>query len=109
MKLQHFLILLLFVMTSCNVLEKSQEIVTVLKDNCDCDDIRLVEYNWEDYKTTAHYEVVGCKFDSLETEQERVIQILKEQIDGFCDINSFTLDFINEMEHHAVTLRKCNR
>lgn len=79
-----------------------------LKENCDCDDIRMIEFHWEDYKTTAHFELIGCEFDSLESEQNRVIEILK-QVDGFCDINRITLDFINKMEHHPLVLRKCNR
>jgi hypothetical protein len=89
------------------VMQKSQDIQRSLASQCDCEDVRMINYSIENFTASAHYELVGCQFESLEKESKRITDFLKKDIPGFCEIDDFTVDFINKGEHQVVRLKDC--
>jgi hypothetical protein len=110
----HFKILLpmlFFIVEGCGqlqeMMQKSQDIQRILASECDCEEVRMVNYSIENFTNSAHCEMVGCKFESLDKESERISALLKKEIKGFCEIDDFTIDFINKGKHQLVQLQKC--
>jgi hypothetical protein len=106
--------LMLFILLSISgcgqmeeVMKKSEDIQKSLTTHCDCEEVRMINYSINNFTTTANYELVGCKFRSPKEEALRILTFLKKDVQGFCDIDEFTLDFINKGNHRPVLIEKC--
>lgn len=87
--------------------EKADKITSVMQNNCDCEEVSMLEYNIENFTTTATYKLVGCEFEEFEEEAQRVNQLLKDSIPNFCDIDHFNLVFVNKGEQKVKSYSKC--
>lgn len=99
--------------TACSISEmtdmfkKANDINAVLQNNCDCDEVSMVEYSMNNFVTTASYKLVGCEFESLDDESLRVMKILTDSIPQFCDIDYFNLVFVNKGEREVKSYADC--
>lgn len=99
---------------SCNfasnmqdMVEKSMNITKVMQNNCDCDEVSIMEYQTTNLVTTASYKLVGCEFEDFDKETLRIKTILQDSIPGFCDIDHFNLVFVNKGERMVKSFSKC--
>lgn len=98
-------------LSSCGLselMEKTDKMTSVVKSNCDCDDVRLLRY--EDNKlgaTTAYFEIVGTAVDQHLNVASKINDSLKLSIDNYCDIDAITLDFINKGNSHKISIKEC--
>ena len=82
----------------------SENILTVLKDNCDCKAITQTMYskgiifNKEDgfFNESVDYELTECKYANFNAEVKRVEQLLQDEVVGIKDFDLIVLDFVNE-------------
>ncbi|MFD2563811.1 hypothetical protein [Aquimarina rubra] len=91
--------------------DKSNAILKVLQSNCDCDEIRQFLYvkglavSEKGISTeTAEYELKNCKYSDLYTEANRINQLLLKKVDGYQEIDRFTLEFVNRNSSKLVTI-----
>ena len=89
------------------MLEKADKITSVMQNNCDCEEVSMLEYSIENLTTTATYKLVGCEFEEFEAETQRVNQLLKDSIPNFCGIDRFNLVFVNKGEQKVKSYSKC--
>ncbi|WP_378180823.1 hypothetical protein [Aquimarina sp. SS2-1] len=91
--------------------DKSSAILKVLQSNCDCDQIKQFIYvkglavSDQGVSTeTAEYELKNCKYSDLNTEANRINQLLIKKVDGYEKIDRFTLEFVNRNSSKLVII-----
>lgn len=111
--MKHFLLLGLLAITinSCGLdemMDKTNKMTTIIKSNCDCDDVRLL--NYEDIKggnTTAYFEIVGADIELHKKLASEINDSLKANFPDYCKIDDLTLDFINKGNHNKISIQHC--
>ena len=89
------------------IFEKTNQITSVLQNNCDCESVGLSKYSIENTITTATYRLVGCKYNDIEEEALRVKEILSDSIPDFCEIDHFNLVFISDGWQKVMSFSTC--
>ncbi|WP_299258672.1 hypothetical protein [uncultured Aquimarina sp.] len=91
--------------------DKSNAILTILQSNCECDQIKQFLYvkglaiSEKGISTeTAEYELKNCKYSDLNAEAKRINQLLIKKVDGYQEIDRFTLEFVNRHSSKLVTI-----
>ena len=74
---------------------------------CDCDEVRLVGYSEENFRTYAYIEIIGAEEKSKRQLALKINEVLKKGIDKYCSIDRLTLDFVNKGEHEVIVIRYC--
>jgi len=103
-----FLIIILF--NGCGMQEmmnKTNKIHDVALSNCSCDDVRLMNYTEQNFRTYAYIEVVGMNGFSKKEIANKINEALKREVTDYCKIDEFTMDFINKGNHETVIVRYC--
>ena len=74
------------------LMEKSQKTERIVERLTDCHEVTMVNYKMSNGITTlVQLKLVGCEYESLEAESEKIVSVLKDSIEGFCDIRHFNL------------------
>ncbi|WP_299246248.1 hypothetical protein [uncultured Aquimarina sp.] len=91
--------------------DKSNAILKVLQSNCECDQIKQFLYvkglaNSEKgiSTETAEYELKNCKYADLNSEANRINQLLIKNVEGYQEIDRFTLEFVHRYSSKLVTI-----
>ncbi len=91
--------------------DKSNAILKVLQSNCDCDQVKQFIYvkgltfSEKGMSTeTAEYELKNCKYSDLNSEAHRINQLLLKKVDGYQEIDRFTLEFVNRNSSKLITI-----
>ncbi|SEM07952.1 hypothetical protein SAMN04487910_4081 [Aquimarina amphilecti] len=95
--------------------DKSNAILKVLQSNCECDQVKQFLYvkglasSEKGISTeTAEYELKNCKYSDLTTEANRINELLIKKVDGYQEIDRFTLEFVNRNSSKQVTISNGN-
>ncbi|AXT57556.1 hypothetical protein J8L88_20370 [Aquimarina sp. MMG015] len=95
--------------------DKSNAILKVLQSNCECDQVKQFLYvkglasSEKGISTeTAEYELKNCKYSDLTTEANRINELLIKKVDGYQEIDRFTLEFVNRNSSKLVTISNGN-
>lgn len=101
--------------TGNKVEDKSNAILKVLESNCECDQIKQFLYvkglatsKREVSTETAEYELKNCKYTNLNSEAQRINQLLLKKVDGYKEIDRFTLEFVDQSSSKLVTINNGN-
>lgn len=101
--------------TRNKVEDKSNAILKVLESNCECDQIKQFLYvkglatsEREISTETAEYELKNCKYTNLNSEAQRINQLLLKKVDGYKEIDRFTLEFVDQNSSKLVTINNGN-
>lgn len=89
------------------LLENSKKITSTLQQNCNCEEISVMNYSIQNGTTTATYKLVGCDFNDIDSEALRIRKVLSDSIPGFCDIEAFNLVFINKGKERIKSFTRC--
>lgn len=91
--------------------DKSAAILNVLQAHCQCDQIKQFLYvkglavSEKGVSTeTAEYELKNCKYADLNSEANRINELLIKKVDGYKEIDRFTLAFTNQHSSTLVTI-----
>lgn len=91
--------------------DKSSAILKVLKSNCKCDQINQFLYakgleisDKGSSTETAEYELKNCDYKDLRKEANRINQILLNEVDGYEDIDRFTMEFVDKNSIKFITI-----
>lgn len=101
---------LTFLFTGCEMQEmmnKTELIRDIAFLNCDCDDVRLLGYSEENFRTYAQIEIVGSNKNSKKETAKKINDALKIGVEDYCKIDEFKLDFLNKGKHEIITIRYC--
>ncbi|WP_159092208.1 hypothetical protein [Aquimarina sp. Aq107] len=95
--------------------DKSNAILKVLQSHCDCDQVKqflyvkgLASSEGGISTETAEYELKNCKYSDLTTEANRINKLLIKKVDGYQEIDRFTLEFVNRNSSKLVTISNGN-
>lgn len=98
-------------LTGCGLgemMEKTTKMTEIIQVNCDCDDVRLLNYNDNMTGTvTAYFEIVGADVEKHEDIARTINSHLKQGIPDYCGVDELTLDFINKGEHNQLVIENC--
>ena len=84
---------------------KTREIITA---NSNCHEVSVVNYQISNGVTEeVIYKLVGCEYDTAKKESEKIVEILKDSLDGFCGIKNFNLIFVGKRETKTIKYWKC--
>lgn len=89
------------------VLENSKKITSTLQQNCDCEEISVMNYSVKNGSTNASYRLAGCDFNDIDSEALRIRKVLSDSIPGFCNIEEFNLVFINKGKERIKSFARC--
>jgi hypothetical protein len=98
------------ILSSCGMKEminKTEKIRDIAFLHCECDDVRLINYSEQNFRTYAHLEIVGANGKSKKETAIQINEALKICISDYCKIDEFKLDFLNKGEHEIITIRYC--
>ncbi|KAA1247709.1 hypothetical protein [Aquimarina sp. RZ0] len=91
--------------------DKSNAILNVLKSNCKCDHIHQFLYvkgllvSEKGTSTeTVEYELKNCKYSNLIEEADRINTLLINKVDGYKEIDRFTMEFVNNRSSKLITI-----
>ena len=91
-----------------SLLEKSEKTERIIENLTDCHEVTMVNYKMSNGITTlVQLKLVGCEYESLEAESEKIVSVLKDSIEGFCDIRHFNLIYSGKREDRSFSYRKC--
>jgi hypothetical protein len=90
-----------------DMINKTEMIRDIAFSNCGCDDVRLINYSEENFRTYAHIEIIGSDENSKKETARKINNALKIGVADYCKIDQFTLDFLNKGEHEIITIRYC--
>jgi hypothetical protein len=112
MKIIQLLCLLGFciILDGCNfekMRNKKEKIHEVALGQCECDDVRLINYTEENFRTYVELEIVGSDESSKRGIANKINEALKDSIPEYCKIDEFILDFLNKGNHELITIRYC--
>ncbi|MBW1295188.1 hypothetical protein [Aquimarina litoralis] len=103
------------IITRNRVEDKSNAILKVLESNCECDQIKQFLYvkglatsKKEVSTETAEYELKNCKYTDLNSEAHRINELLIKKVDGYKEIDRFTLEFVDQSSSKLVTINNGN-
>ncbi|WP_405208630.1 hypothetical protein [Aquimarina sp. LLG6339-5] len=95
--------------------DKSNAILKVLQSHCDCDQVKqflyvkgLASSEGGISTETAEYELKNCKYSDLTTEANRINKLLIKKVDGYQEIDRFTLEFVSRNSSKLVTISNGN-
>ncbi len=87
-------------------------IIKALENNCDCKTIEQSVYlsgiqfgKDEVTKEKGAYQLIDCKFESIDEESERILNILKKEVRNFNEIDRLELEFINNDESQNIIIQ----
>jgi hypothetical protein len=105
-----FLLCLSFSFFGCNIQDfrnKTEKIERITMAQCKCDDVRLINYTEENFRTYVELEVVGSGNFSKREIATKINEALKDSVTDYCKIDEFMLDFIDNGNHELLTIRYC--
>ena len=82
-------------------------ITSVMENNCECEEISMVQFKIQNLTTTATYRLVGCEFEDLDSEVLRLKEILTDSIPKFCEIDHFNMVFVNKGKKTIRSFTNC--
>lgn len=91
--------------------DKSNAILKVLQSNCECDHIHqflyvkglLVSESGRSTET-VEYELKNCKYADIIKEADRINKLLINKVDGYKEIDRFTMEFVNRRSSKLITI-----
>ncbi|OIQ23593.1 hypothetical protein [Lacinutrix sp. MedPE-SW] len=91
----------------------TKEILTVLKDNCNCKAVvktsylKGVQYSKKNGVTaeTVTYQLTDCDFNNFNQEVKCIDNTLREKINGIELLDLITLNFVNNNKRKTVTIK----
>lgn len=93
-------------------IEKSDLIIEVLEDNCECDEVNQIFYakglqfgNDGISNEKAEYELIDCNYISIREEAIRINEILSKGVIGFEAIDILTLEFNSNQNREKITIK----
>lgn len=93
-------------------IDKSNNIIEVLKDNCDCKEVNQIIYakgiqiGKNGLSTEkGEYQLVDCKFESIKKETERIQKLLRSNIKNYKNIDLLELEFVNGRRTQTVVIK----
>lgn len=86
--------------------QKAHKITSVLENNCGCEQIELLNY-MEGLTTKGTYQLLGCKFRSLDEQVQYINKKLTDSVLDFCYIDTLELIFINKGIKNIKTIARC--
>jgi len=93
--------------------DKSDAILKTLKSNCKCEQIKQFLYVKglstsfdfdETYTETAEYELKNCRYANIKKEVKRINRLLIDKIDGYRDVDRFTIEFTHPNSSKSFTI-----
>jgi len=94
-----------------NIEDKSTAILKVLQSNCECDQIKQFLYvkglavsEKGNSTETAEYELKNCKYSDVNNEANRINKLLIKKVNGYQEIDRFTLEFVNQHSSKLITI-----
>lgn len=100
------------VTTTIKSIDKSSDIIEVLKDNCDCKEVNQIIYakgiqvGKNGLSTEkGEYQLIDCKFESIKKETEKIQNLLKSKIKGYENIDLLELEFVNGQKTETVVIK----
>lgn len=108
-------LLAISIVTSCSLSESIEnmqktesKIRRLIESNTDCHEISLVNFKISNGVTEEiTYKLVGCEYETLEKESGKIMAILKDSINGFCEAKYFNLIFKGKLENRTIKYWKC--
>lgn len=85
-------------------MEKMQETAFSV---CDCDVVKLISYEQKNLTTTAYMEVIGTEAKSNKEVAIKINEALKKEVEGYCDIDIFEINFINKGKQESFVIKQC--
>ncbi len=90
------------------IMKKSHLIEKTLQESCNCDEAEVLNYSVSNGNhTTISCKMVGCPYPDKEQALKEINTLLRKKIPGFCDIDEFTIDFVNKGKHETGQLALC--
>ncbi|WP_275315073.1 hypothetical protein [Tenacibaculum bernardetii] len=100
------------VTTTIKSIDKSSDIIEVLKDNCDCKEVNQIIYakgiqvGKNGLSTEkGEYQLIDCKFESIKKETGKIQNLLKSKIKGYENIDLLELEFVNGQKTETVVIK----
>lgn len=85
------------------VTNESNRFKELVQKTCKCDEVLLLNYQIKNQvKTDATCKLVGCEFNSIEEEAEKIIQVLNDSLPLMCEFRNLNFLFVN----HGNTITK---
>ncbi|MEO1049919.1 MAG: hypothetical protein AAFX87_04820 [Bacteroidota bacterium] len=109
------IVLLLLSLMACNVsgfkeiFQNSGRITELLKESTECHEVQMVSYNITNGVSNVTYKLVGCEYEDLSTEADRLVGMLQDSVTNFCNIDHFNMVFVYKGEQQVVTYNDCER
>lgn len=93
--------------------DRSDSIIQVLKNNYDCKEINQIiyakgiQFGKNGFSTErGEYELVNCKFTSVEKESKRIQNLLQAKVKGFQKVDLLELEFVNDDQSETITFKE---
>lgn len=115
MKIPGFFIIafcFILLLGSCKNRNKTiEEIKVLIGKNCDCEKIET-EVTEKDSLTTITFNLHDCKYENLNSEAEKIINVVSNNVEGFCEMDEkFNFQFVKNSEkgpiYYPYVYRKC--
>ncbi len=97
---------------SCNNIDsKITEIKSLIEQNCECQKI-VTEVSEKDSLVTITFNLHDCKYENINNEAEKIVDILSKKVDGFCEMDEkFNFQFVKNSAsgpiYYPYVYRKC--
>ena len=80
----------------------------LIEANTDCHEISLLNYDITNGITEEiTFKLVGCDYTDLQEEADKIKEILRDSIDGFCETERFNLIFKSKEKNATIQYWKC--
>jgi hypothetical protein len=87
--------------------KRTEELHDITLSKCKCDDVRLINYSEENFRTYAHLEIIGSNEVLRKEIANKINEALKDSVSDYCKIDELKLDFLNKGTHDIITIRYC--
>lgn len=80
----------------------------LIEAHTDCHEVSLLNYQITNgVKKEITYKLVGCEYEDLQIEADKIKEMLRDSIDGFCKAKKLNLIFKSKEENKTIQYWKC--
>ena len=113
-KLVVILFTLLFFSNGCAIpdankmMSEANKFRELVQQSCTCDEVSILNYQITNQeKTDATCKLVGCEFDSIDQETDKIIKVLKDSLPIMCEFRNLNFLFVNRSKTVTKKYYRC--